>query len=80
MAESVPVSYTHLDVYKRQAKWNGKEITPKSITEGLTPGIKKAIMINELAFMLKRPSDDSNNSTLASVKPCLLYTSIGLVL
>ena len=23
----------------RYAKWNGKEITPKSITEGLTPGI-----------------------------------------
>lgn len=31
--------------------------------------IKKAIMTNELAFMLKRPSDDSNNSTLSSVKP-----------
>lgn len=35
----------------------------------MIPDIKKAIMINELAFMLKRPSDDSNNSTLASVKP-----------
>ena len=35
----------------------------------MIPNIKKAIMINELAFMLKRPSDDSNNSTLASVKP-----------
>ena len=23
----------------RYAKWNGKEITPKSITDGLTPGI-----------------------------------------
>lgn len=35
----------------------------------MIPDIKKAIMTNELAFMLKRPSDDSNNSTLASVKP-----------
>lgn len=35
----------------------------------MVPDIKKAIMTNELSFMLKRPSDDSNNSTLASVKP-----------
>ena len=35
----------------------------------MIPDIKKAIMDNELAFMLKRPSDDTNNSTLASVKP-----------
>lgn len=35
----------------------------------MIPDIKKAIMTNELAFMLNRPSDDSNNSTLASVKP-----------
>lgn len=35
----------------------------------MIPEIKKAIMTNELNFMLKRPSDDSNNSTLASVKP-----------
>lgn len=35
----------------------------------MVPDIKKAIMNNELAFMLKRPSDDDNNSTLASVKP-----------
>lgn len=35
----------------------------------MIPDIKKAIMANELSFMLQRPSDDSNNSTLASVKP-----------
>ena len=35
----------------------------------LVPGIKDRIMKNELAFMLNRPSDDSNNATLASVKP-----------
>ena len=35
----------------------------------MIPDIKKAILTNELAFMIKRPSDDSNNSTLASVKP-----------
>ena len=33
------------------------------------PMIKELIMKNELAFMLNRPSDDSNNATLASVKP-----------
>lgn len=31
--------------------------------------IKNMIMKNELSFMLNRPSDDSNNSSLASVKP-----------
>ena len=35
----------------------------------MIPGIKERIMKNELAFMLNRPSDDSNNATLASVKP-----------
>lgn len=35
----------------------------------MVPGIKDRIMKNELQFMLNRPSDDSNNATLASVKP-----------
>lgn len=35
----------------------------------LVPPIKERIMKNELPFMLNRPSDDSNNATLASVKP-----------
>lgn len=35
----------------------------------MVPTIKELIIKNELAFMLNRPSDDSNNSTLASVKP-----------
>lgn len=35
----------------------------------MVPTIKELIMKNELSFMLNRPSDDSNNSTLASVKP-----------
>ena len=35
----------------------------------MIPDIKASIMKNELSFMLNRPSDDSNNSTLASVKP-----------
>lgn len=35
----------------------------------MVPGIKERIIKNELAFMLNRPSDDSNNATLASVKP-----------
>ena len=40
-----------------------------SIPGWMIPDIKAAIMKNELSFMLNRPSDDSNNSTLASVKP-----------
>nr|DAM86399.1 MAG TPA: Structural protein [Caudoviricetes sp.]DAX57022.1 MAG TPA: Structural protein [Crassvirales sp.] len=35
----------------------------------MLPPIKQMIMSKELPFMLGRPSDDSNNSTLASVKP-----------
>ena len=35
----------------------------------MVPYIKENIIKNELAFMLNRPSDDSNNATLASVKP-----------
>jgi len=35
----------------------------------MIPDIKNMIFKNELSFMLERPSDDSNNSTLASVKP-----------
>lgn len=39
------------------------------IPSWMVPTIKERIIKNELAFMLNRPSDDSNNSTLASVKP-----------
>lgn len=35
----------------------------------MVPDIKKLIMNNELAFMLNRPSDDSNNATLDGIKP-----------
>lgn len=35
----------------------------------MVPLIKERIIRNELSFMLDRPSDDSNNATLASVKP-----------
>ena len=35
----------------------------------MVPDIKKLILSNELAFMLNRPSDDSNNSTLDGIKP-----------
>ena len=39
------------------------------IPSWLVPPIKEYIFKNELPFMLNRPSDDSNNATLASVKP-----------
>ena len=35
----------------------------------MVPIIKDNIVKNELSFMLQRPSDDNNNSTVASVKP-----------
>ena len=35
----------------------------------MVPTIKEMIIKVELTFMLNRPSDDSNNATLASVKP-----------
>ena len=35
----------------------------------MVPAIMQRILQNELAFMINRPSDDSNNATLASVKP-----------
>lgn len=35
----------------------------------MVPPIKERILKNELSFMLNRPSDDSNNATLASIKP-----------
>jgi hypothetical protein len=35
----------------------------------MIPQIKKNILEIELGLMTKQPSDDSNNATLASVKP-----------
>lgn len=53
---------------------DGEEEDPEDeddveIPAWMVPGIKERILKNELAFMLNRPSDDSNNATLASVKP-----------
>ena len=49
--------------------WNKRTEDEVEIPAWMIPMIKEAIMKNELPFMLNRPSDDSNNSTLASVKP-----------
>lgn len=48
---------------------NDKDEDDIMIPAWMVPMIKDLIFKNELAFMLNRPSDDSNNSTLASVKP-----------
>lgn len=48
---------------------DGPEEDDILIPAWMVPPIKERIMKNELAFMLNRPSDDSNNATLASVKP-----------
>ena len=39
------------------------------IPSWMVPTIKEMIMKSELSFMLQRPSDDSNNATIANVKP-----------
>lgn len=57
-------------LYETEDDWDNKPSEDDiHIPAWLVPMIKDAIMKNELAFMLQRPSDDSNNSTLASVKP-----------
>ena len=35
----------------------------------MIPQIRESILKNELTFMLQRPSDDDNNSTLDGIKP-----------
>lgn len=40
-----------------------------SIPGWMIPTIKQLIIKNELAFMLRLPSDDSNNATLQGIKP-----------
>lgn len=39
------------------------------IPDWMVPQIKEGIFKNELAFMIKMPSDDDNNSTLDGIKP-----------
>ena len=48
---------------------NGPDEDDVKIPAWMVAPIKERILKNELAFMLNRPSDDSNNATLASVKP-----------
>jgi hypothetical protein len=49
--------------------WDSKKEDDIKLPAWILPLIKEAIIKTELNFMLGRPSDDSNNSTLASVKP-----------
>lgn len=48
---------------------NGPDEDDIMIPAWMVPPIKERILKNELPFMLNRPSDDSNNATIASVKP-----------
>lgn len=48
---------------------DGPDEDDVKIPAWMVPYIKDNIMKKELSFMLNRPSDDSNNATLASVKP-----------
>ena len=48
---------------------DGPDEDDVKIPAWMVPPIKERILKNELSFMLNRPSDDSNNATLASVKP-----------
>ena len=59
-------------IFEDLATDNNSEDTDEDdimIPSWLVPQIKEYILKNELPFMLNRPSDDSNNATLASVKP-----------
>lgn len=60
-----------LAIYESLEDDNNDDITEDDIKipDWMVPYIKENIIKTELAFMLNRPSDDSNNSTLASVKP-----------
>ena len=61
-----------LAIYENPDDGNDNDDTDEDeilIPAWMVPGIKERIMKNELPFMLNRPSDDSNNATLASVKP-----------
>lgn len=49
--------------------WDNLDEDEIKIPDWLVPQIKKNILEIELGLMTKQPSDDSNNATLASVKP-----------
>lgn len=66
-ADIKPLQYIYVEA--NFAEGDGEDEDSIIIPSWMIPDIKKAIMDNELSFMLKRPSDDANNSTLASVKP-----------
>ncbi len=50
-------------------EWNDLDEDQIKIPDWMIPQIKKNILEIELGLMTKQPSDDSNNATLASVKP-----------
>ena len=84
----MPVSYTHLDVYKRQTseikKWN--KLKKSSVARGQS--LKIYVQVKEPAVKAKMPKEvpviqnvasnsetQEKEKTTAEVDTCLLYTS-----
>ena len=73
LADQGNLNYVYV-LYLKEEEDNDDDLDDKNedeiqIPAWMVPGIKERILKNELPFMLNRPSDDSNNATLASVKP-----------
>lgn len=73
LTDDIPLKYIWvLAIYEDTGDDEDSDDTDEDeikIPAWLVPPIKNNILKNELSFMLNRPSDDSNNATLASVKP-----------
>ena len=74
--QAVPVSYTHLDVYKRQ------EIEVAIITRGVQQVDQFESLLNEFATIQQREMRGSyrqpQQTTVEDILTCLLYTSAGI--
>ena len=62
----IPVSYTHLDVYKRQ---------PYSRATPGTPNVPEAAIVIGFSPTLTGISFDTKNPFITRINICLLYTS-----
>ena len=67
----IPVSYTHLDVYKRQ-------IVDKAVEYKLgARGLRSIVETIKMDAMFEIPSEQKDNFVVTLAYACLLYTSTG---
>ena len=72
-----PVSYTHLDLYKKQPRGN-LEITENNVRPFLNPlSIQKIPMVVEVTFQLLTRIGIRNIQTLSEMPPEILQQMIG---